>query len=182
MSSSRVHDDLDRRAAHRARQQCRFEHEVAFRLSAKAAAEQRDVDRHVLAFEAEFLGQLLLRVAGALHRRPSLAFAVGDAHRGGRRLHRRMREVRDVIFGRDRLRRRGQRLVGVAVVAHDLARLARGLLELALVGGRIVAAVRPVVPVHDQRLAPLDRRPGVGGDHRDAARPAGISLAAGCPR
>src|SRR5262249_36120144 len=56
-----------------------------------------------------------------------------------------------------------------ALVADDLARLARGLLELGLVGGGIVAGVRPVIPAYHERVAPLDRRPGVACDDGDTA-------------
>ena len=61
--------------------------------------------------------------------------------------------------------RRGE----VAVVAHDLARLARGLLQRRPVGDGVVARVRAVVPDDLQRVASLHRRPGVARDHGDAA-------------
>src|SRR6266446_6230319 len=62
-----------------------------------------------------------------------------------------------------------ERLIGVALVTHDLARLARGLFQLGLVGHRIVGAVRPVIPLNDQRLASFDRRPSIARDDCDAA-------------
>ena len=56
---------FNRRSAHLARQQGRFEHIVGLRFPAETAAEQCDIDRHVLWFEAELLGQLGLRRARA---------------------------------------------------------------------------------------------------------------------
>ena len=49
--------------------------EVALRLAAEAAAEQRDVDGDVVLGNAERLGDVFARAAGALHRRPDLALA-----------------------------------------------------------------------------------------------------------
>ena len=80
-----------------------------------------------------------------------------------------MRVVRDVIFGLDFLVR--ARISGgeVAVAAQDLARLLGGRLHLRPVRLRIISRVRPVVPGDLQRLAPLDRSPGVVGDDCDSA-------------
>ena len=58
------------------RQERRLEHEVALRLAPEAAAEQRDVDGHVLDRHAELLGHVLARAVGALDRRPDLDLAV----------------------------------------------------------------------------------------------------------
>ncbi len=162
--------NLDRRAAHLARQEGRFEHEVAFRFPPEATPEQGDVDGHILGLEAELLGHLVADIARALHRRPNLAFAIGGARRGAGRLHRCMGQMRDVVLRRNRLRGRGERLLRVAVVAHDLARLARGRFELRFVGDRIVTGMRAVVPAELQRLAPLDRGPAIARDDRDPAQ------------
>ena len=53
--------------------------------------------------------------------------------------------------------------------AGDLARRVHGGVQRQLVGLRVVRRVRPVVPLDDERLAPLERGPGVVGDDRDAA-------------
>ena len=107
------------------------------------------------AFRPSFLASSSRVLPGLCTRGPGLAFAVGDAHGRARRLHRRMREVRDVILRRNVFGGRRQRLLGVAVVAHDLARPARGLLELRLEGGRIVAGVRAVIPGGSSASRPL---------------------------
>ena len=52
----------------------------------------------------------------------------------GRRLHRGVRQMRDVVLGLELSRRRRQRALDIAFVAHDLARVARRLLELLPVG------------------------------------------------
>ena len=115
---------LDRRAAHLLGQQCRLDGEVALGLAAEAAAEQRRVQRHFLGLDAQGLGDVVARAAGALHRRPHLPLAVAHARGGSRRLHGRVRDVGCVVLGRDHLGGRGQRLVDVALVALDLAGLA----------------------------------------------------------
>ncbi len=147
----------------------RLEHEVALRLAPEAAAEQRDVDRDVLDRHAERLGEVLPRAVGALHRRPDLDLVAGDVDQRRRRLHRDMRHVRLVVLGADHLGRAGERGVGVALLADHLAGLGRGRRHLLVVLLAVVDAVRAVVPLDLQRLATLDRRPGVVGDHRDAA-------------
>ena len=64
---------LDRRAAHRLRQQRRLDHEVGLRLAAEAAAEQRDVDRHLLGRPCRAPRRCRrARRLRALHRRPDL--------------------------------------------------------------------------------------------------------------
>ncbi len=80
-----------------------------------------------------------------------------------------MRQVRQVVFADDHLVGAFQRGLDVALLAHDQARLARGLFEFGPIGGRIVLAVGAVVPDDLQRVAPLDRRAGIARDHRDAA-------------
>ena len=77
--------------------------------------------------------------------------------------------MRGVVLARDHPGGRGQRLVGVADVALDLAGLLDGGFELLAVGLGVVGLVGPVVPDDLERLAALERRPGVLGDHGDAA-------------
>ena len=95
--------------AHLARQQRRLDDEVRLRLAAEAAAEERDVDRDLRLLEPQRLGHFLLRALRVLRRRPDLAALAVDARDRGRRLHRRLVEVRDVVLGGDHPRRRGQR-------------------------------------------------------------------------
>ena len=73
------------------------------------------------------------------------------------------------IIGAHPLRARGQRGAGVAVVAHDLARPARGVGKLRRIGRGVIVGIRSVIPVDLQLRPPLHRRPGIGRNHRDAA-------------
>ena len=65
----------------RARQQRRLDDEIGLRLAAEAAAQERDVHRHLRGFEAERLSDLLLRGLRVLRRGPDLARALADASR-----------------------------------------------------------------------------------------------------
>ena len=64
--------DLYRRAADLLRKQGGLDREVALRLAAEPAAQQRAVDRHLLGLDAERFGDVVARAAGALHWRPDL--------------------------------------------------------------------------------------------------------------
>ena len=168
MSSSRVHCTRHRRAD-LLRQERRLDHEVALRLAAEAAAEQRDVDGHVLDRHRELLGHVLARAVGALDRRPDLDLAVRDVGQRDRRLHRDVRHVRLIVLGADDLGRACERRVRIALLADHLAGLGGGRRHLLVVLLGVVDGVRAVVPLDLERVAALDRCPGVAGDDGDAA-------------
>ena len=67
---------LDRLAAGLAREQRRLGREVALALAAEAAAQQRDVDRHLVGRQVEPLGHVVAHRLRALERAPQLAAAV----------------------------------------------------------------------------------------------------------
>src|SRR5262245_59790161 len=87
-----------------------------------------------------------------------------------RRLHGRMRQVWDVIFGLVNLSALGEFGVNVADVPHDLLRLADGFEERLFVYSRVIARVLARFPIQFEFLAALHRGPGVVGDHRHAAQ------------
>ena len=95
--------DLHGRAVHRLAQEPGLDHEVGLRLAAEAAAEERHVDGDVLLRQPEALREPRARRLRRLHAGPGLALAVLDAHERRRRLHRRLREVRNVVLGLDAL-------------------------------------------------------------------------------
>ena len=123
---------LDRRAAQLLGQQRRLDGEVALGLAAEAAAEQRGVHRHLLGLDAERLGDVVARAARGFAPAPTPPTCrpvMRAAAAGGSMVA--WREMRRVVLGRDHLGGRGQRLVGVAVVALDLAGLLHGSLRAA---------------------------------------------------
>ena len=142
--------------------------EVRLRLASEAAAEQRHVHGDVVRRHAQSLGDQVTRGLRRLEAAPHLALAVRDARGRGGRLHRRVREVRHVVLGLVTTRGAGRGRREIAVVADHLGGLARRLLERRLVGHRVVARVRAVVPGDLERPAPLHRGPGVAGEHGDA--------------
>ena len=125
---------------------------------------------HVVRRHAQPLRHPVPGGLGRLEAAPHLALAPGDADGRGGRLHGRVGEVRGVVLGLEAARGAGHGRVDVAVVAHDLPGLARGLLQRRLEGHRVVARVRAVVPRDLQRLPALHGGPGVAGDHPDAAQ------------
>src|SRR6266850_4898292 len=142
--------------------------EVGLAAPAEAAPEQRRHDLHALHRHAgEPRGERLV-AARVLRRRPE-GDAVGHDVRGGvHRLHARVLEERHLVDGLDDLAAGAQRLLGVALVARDLARLLGGrriLLADLRAGERGHGAL---VPRDLERAAALQRRPEVGGDDGDA--------------
>ena len=162
--------DLDRRAVHGLRAEARLDHEVGLRLAAEAAAEQGHVDRHLLVRQTEALGEPRARRLRRLRAGPGLARAVDDAHQRRRRLHRRLGEMRNVVLGRDALcRLRPSRASTSPSLRTTLPGLRAASLSSRAIGVGGIDGVRAVVPGDLQLVAPLDRRPGVAGDHGDAA-------------
>ena len=151
------------------RKQGRFQRVIALRLSPESAAEQCDVDCHVLLGNAERLRDVFAGSTRTLHRRPDLGLVAFDVGDRDRRLHGDMGKVRQVIFTHDHLVGPLQGGIDVALLAHDQPRLARGFLKFGPIGNRVVFAVRSVVPDNLQRIAALDRSTGVASNHGDPA-------------
>ena len=74
-----------------------------------------------------------------------------------------------MILRLDRLRRLRERSVDVAHVARGVPRLMHRPTQFAREAIGVVDGVRSVIPLDAQRLAPAQRGPGVGREHRDAA-------------
>jgi hypothetical protein len=153
-----------------ARQQGGLQHVVALGLAAKPAAQQRDVDGHRRLRDAERLGEVLPRAAGALHGSPDLDLAVGIIRRRDRRLHADMGEMRQIVFADHHLGGALEARLDVAGIAHDLARRPHRRLELLAVVGAVVVRVGAVIPHDLERVAALDRGAGVAGNDRHPAQ------------
>ena len=157
------------RCTDRFREQCRLQHEVAFRFTAEAAAQQRDVDGDILDGDVERLRQIFAGAAGALYGSPDLDLAVGEIGRRHRRLHARVGQMRQIIFAGDDLVGALECRFDIAIVTNNEAGLARRFLEFGAVGLGVVGRIGPVVPDDLQGIASLDGRTGITGDHGDAA-------------
>jgi hypothetical protein len=81
-----------------------------------------------------------------------------------------VREEGELVRRLERLRRAGERLVGVAFLARRGTRSARELLVLLQYFGRRKTKGVAFVPLGGERVAPFLRRPVVGGEHGDAVR------------
>ena len=134
---------------------------------AEAAAEQVVVDPDRVLRQPGDLGDHGLGQGRRLGADPDVAAVLADMDGAVHRLHRRMGEERQLIDRVDPLRRAGERLLGVALVARHRAGLLRRLLELADDVGAVDRRVRAVVPLDGGRLEPLLGRPHMVGDHGD---------------
>ncbi len=157
------------RRARLAREERRFRDEVGFRLAPESAAEKSHVAGRLLLGNAEHARDLRARRLRILRRGPHFARAVGEPRDGRGRLHRDVSQVRHVILGLDHARRLGERGVDVAHVARRLARSVHRRAQLPPVRVGIVGGVRSQVPLDVQIGAAAHRRPGVVGQHRNAA-------------
>ena len=162
--------DLHGLAVHRLRQHRRLDPVVALRLPSEPAPEQRDVNGHVGGRQAEPLRDQVAGGLGRLEAAPHLALPIRDARHGRRRLHGRVREMRNVVFRAQPARGARDAGVEVPVVADDRARLPRGFLERGLVRGGVVVRVRAVVPPDLERFPALHGRPGAASDDGHAAQ------------
>ncbi len=81
-----------------------------------------------------------------------------------------MRVIGHEIVRRDAPRGGGERAVDIALVAHDMTGPLRCRLELGAIGDRVVARIGAEIPADLEFLAALLRRPGVGGNDRNAAQ------------
>ena len=82
-------------------------------------------------------------------------------HRGNcrRRLHRSMRQVRRIIFSFQRLLRRLQCLLNIALLAQHVAGLPDGFQQSLLVTIGIIVCVRTIIPFDLEQVAAASMRP-----------------------
>ena len=93
-------DDLDRGAAHLRDSNAASSTKSHFDLRPKPPPSNVTLTVTSSGLRPSFLASSSRVPPGLCTARPDLAFAVGDAHRCAWRLHRRMREMRDVVFRR----------------------------------------------------------------------------------
>src|SRR5258705_13051252 len=109
-----------------------------------------------------------MRALRALHACPNFARAVFDDGGGRGRLHRRMGEMRDVVFGLDLFGGAGHRGVEITGLADHKPWLARSRFQVGAISFRLVDGVWTIVPNDTKRFSPLDRSVGIVSDYRDA--------------
>ena len=124
---------------------------------------------HLVFAETEHLRDERLGRLRVLGRRPDDAVVARHMRDRVRHFHRHVRVMRHEIVGRNAMRRRLQRRGYIALPAHHSPRLLRCRFQFGAVGRRVVAGVRPEIPVDLELVPPLLRRPGIARDDRDAA-------------
>jgi hypothetical protein len=142
---------------------------IRLRLPPETAAEQRDVDFHVLLVDAQGRGHGVLHRLRVLGRRPQDGLVSLHLSDGSRRLHRGVRSHRRVVAGLDGLAALGELRVDVAVVAEYLAGFRDGREQRLLVRLRRERGMRAVVPLDLQGAPAFQDGPGVVANHRDSA-------------
>ncbi len=134
---------------------------------AKAAADQMIVDHDLVQRQAGDLRRRRLGSRDDLGADPDFAAVLADMNRAVHRLHRGVREERNLV---DRLDLGGgarHGLVDIADILRNRPRIERRLFELAHDIFGVELGVRPVVPFDHQRRQPFLRGPHVVGDDRD---------------
>ncbi len=101
-------------------QQGRFDHEVGLRLAPKAAAQQSDVNRDIFFGNTQGSSQGLAGRLRTLRWPPNLQLIPFEFRHRTRRLHLRMRGVRDEVLRFHDFRRPGQGFVKIAFFAHHV--------------------------------------------------------------
>src|SRR5262249_60596884 len=119
--------------------------------------EARTVSRDPLAREAQELRRLALSALRVLRRRPDLAAVGGDTRDRVAGLDRGVRLERVAILRHNTGCRRRERGRRVANAARDAAGPGRLLVEAAEELRRRQPGVGPLVPLHAQRVLPLQR-------------------------
>ena len=148
----------------------RLAHVVRRGAAPEAAAHVERVHLDLVGLEARHALRDLERRCLPLRRRPHVAAVRANVRRAVERLHRRVREERDLVHRVDLLRGARERRVRVADLPRLRARLGDEIGEHLR---QLIARerrVRSFVPHDVERLAALHRGPRVVGDDRDAAR------------
>ena len=144
----------------------RRNHHVRLELAAEAAAEQVVVDDHLLDRQPRRLGGFRLHPAHDLRAGPDLASIRPDMNGGVQRLHRRVREERQLVCRLELFARR-KSLGDVADRFGNRAVLFAGRAQVLPDVFRADLRVRPFVPVDLERVQALLGRPHVIADHGD---------------
>ena len=142
---------------------------VTLGLAPERPAKQGYVHLDLLGLETGKPGRCGNNRLRGLCRRPD--FTTVSGHRGKRRrwLHRRMGEVRSIVFGFQRRDGRIQGLQCIPLVAPEVALLPDSPQQLHPVVIGIIIPVFAHVPLDFKFPAPLQRRPGVVGNHGNTA-------------
>jgi len=158
------------RLADLARDQCRLDHEIWLRLAPEGPAQPGRCDLDVLLVDPQRLGERLARALRVLHAGPAFEPVAVPLCGRARWLHRRLVEVRRVIFRRDPCFRRSERCRHIAARAAHLAAAACRGQQLPGIAFRIIAGIGSVLPCDLQRAASFNCGPGIACDHRYAAQ------------
>ena len=134
---------------------------------AEAAADQMIVDDDLVQRQARGLRRRRLGARHRLAADPDLAAVLADMNRAVHRLHRGVREERNLVDRLDLGDGARHGLVDIADVLRHRARLERRLFELADDRVGVELGVRAVVPFDLQGREPLLRRPHMVGHDRD---------------
>ena len=135
--------------------------------AAKAAADQMIVDHDLVQRQAGGLRRRRLDAREDLAADPDFAAVLADMNRAVHRLHRGVREERNLVHRLDLGDGARHGLVDIADILRNRPRIERRLFELAGDLVRVELGVRTVVPFDHQRCQPFFRSPHMVGDDGD---------------
>src|SRR5258708_5575414 len=148
----------------------RFHGKIRKRFPPKRAAQQRDVNGHILFLCAHCLRNRIPRALRILRWNPRFHFPIAINRQRRRRFHRSVRQQRRIIFRLNHLSVLCERFVYVPDFPDNFPWLPRRLFQLFAIRSRIKNFVRALVPFHLQLLSPLHSRPRAVRQHGDSAQ------------
>src|SRR6266571_809522 len=125
---------------------------------------------YVLFRNPQLFRHYVLHSLRILRRSPQRRLAVLELGESNHRLHRSVRQKRNIVVRLIDLSTFGERSIRITNIAHYFAGIVGGRSQFILVCVRVVGFVWSVVPCDVQLLAALKRRPGVIRNHRYAAK------------
>ncbi len=147
----------------------RLHDEIRLIAAPKAAAHQHRMHDHFFRGQLRSFRNNALRPLGRLRRNPRFRAVGTNVHGAIHRFHASVRGERKLVGGFDFLRTGREGGVRIAIVAYDFSSLGGIREELFVKSRGRFLRCRAFLPFHCERIAALDRGPGIVRQHGDSA-------------